>query len=63
MLQCAEDGKEVQRVLADCSINPTVQDYSRFHAKWRETKMGSENGTDMFSQLQSDNKSDGKAKL
>ena len=67
MLQCAEDGKEVQRVLADCSINPTVQDYSRFHAKWRETEMGSENGTDMFSQLQSEidsyNKSDGKAKL
>ena len=67
MLQCAEDGKEVQRVLADRSINPTVQDYSRFHAKWRETEMGSENGTDMFSQLQSEidsyNKSDGKAKL
>ena len=35
MLQCAEDGKDAQAVLADIAINPNVQDYSRLYNKWR----------------------------
>ena len=72
MLECAESGQSLQTVLADRSINPLVQDYSRMYAKWRSQEMGSDdNGLDMFAKLEKVIKeynecnlsSDGKAKL
>ena len=53
MLECAESGQSLQTVLADRSINPLVQDYSRMYAKWRSQEMGSDdNGPDMFAKLE-----------
>ena len=53
MLECAESGQSVQTVLADRSVNPLVQDYSRMYAKWRSQEMGSDdNGPDMFAILE-----------
>ena len=52
VLKCTEQGTEVQRVLADRSLNPTVQDYSRLYSKWRDSEMGQENGPSMFAQLE-----------
>lgn len=54
MLQCAEDGKETQKALADRAINPTVPDYSRLYDKWRTMEMGAENGSNMFLQLEAE---------
>ena len=54
MISCAENEQDVQRVLADRAINPSVQDYSRLHEQWRKMEMGKENGPDMFFQLQSE---------
>ena len=54
MLQTAEDGKEIQKALADRAINPTVSDYSRLYDKWRIEEMGAENGPNMFSQLEAE---------
>ena len=54
MISCAENEQDVQRVLADRAINPSVQDYSRLHEQWRKKEMGEENGPDMFFQLQTE---------
>ncbi len=54
MLQCADDGQEVQKVLADRAVNPTVQDYSRLYDKWRESELGRDNGPGLFESLQSE---------
>ena len=52
VLECSEHVRDTQRVLADRSANPTVQDYSRLYSKWRESEMGQENGPSMFAQLE-----------
>jgi len=53
MLECAERGTPLQPALADRSINPLAQDYSRLFAKWRCEEMGSDdNGPLMFEKLQ-----------
>ncbi len=54
VLQCVEDGRDVQRLLADRAMNPNVKDYSRFYNEWRKNEMGEENGPGMFTQLQAE---------
>ena len=69
MLECAENGTPLQPVLANTSINPLAQGYSRLFAKWRCSEMGSDdNGPLMFEKLQEvveeyNTSSDGRASL
>ena len=48
MLQTAENGKEIEKALADRAINPTVSNYSRLYDIWQIEEMGAENGPNMF---------------
>ena len=49
ILQTAEHGNEIQKVLANRAINPTVFDYSQLYDKWRIEEICAENGPNVFS--------------
>ena len=52
-LQLEHDGKtDIQRLLADRSTNPNVQDVQRLFRKWRQSTVGAENGKAMFEKLE-----------
>ena len=48
ILQTAEHGNEVQKVLADRVINPTVFDHSQLYDKWRIEEICAKNGPNML---------------
>ena len=52
MLDCAEQDKNIQQLLADRAINLNVGDYNRLYDKWRVAKMGDENGSGLIRQLE-----------
>ena len=50
-LQMKYDTLDIEKTLADRSINPNCQDIQRLFQKWRERCIGPENGKAMFDRL------------
>lgn len=51
-LEHDDNDHDLQRALADRSINPNVQDVQRLFRQWREFSIGPENGDKMFERLE-----------
>ena len=49
------DSDELQTMLADRAVNPTMQDVNRLYQKWRSEAYGPmDNGPDLFTTLQAE---------